>query len=91
VDTVANGINNNREIIGTSTDSSAASHGFTLVGTTYTTLDFPGATGTIPNEVNDAGQIVGQYTGPYGSLDFHGFLATPVSGAAKSASPRFPR
>src|SRR5215510_9927254 len=38
---------------------------------TFTTIDFPGSSGTIAKGINDAGQIVGSFNG-----DAHGFLAS---------------
>jgi probable HAF family extracellular repeat protein len=44
-------------------------------GLTFTTIDVPGAMGTLPTGINAAGQIVGGYTDASGTG--HGFLATP--------------
>src|SRR3984893_14491645 len=66
--TVARGINDAGQIVGSYVDSSGISHAFLYSGGTYTTLPAGAATG-----INDYGQIVG-----YG--DYGGFLATPVPG-----------
>ena len=47
---------------------------------TFTSIDYPGMIATVPQEINDGGQIVGYY---FDSSDnatdrFHGILATPV-------------
>jgi probable HAF family extracellular repeat protein len=42
----------------------------------FTTLDYPGAAFTTPNDINDAGQIVGDYAGGHGFLYSHGKFAT---------------
>lgn len=48
-------------------------HGFVLSKGTFVTVDFPGATGTSINGINDRGQIVGNYQD---SDHFdHGFVA----------------
>ena len=39
---------------------------------TFTTIDVPGAVFTAPRGINDAGQIVGEFSGPDGHN--HGFL-----------------
>jgi hypothetical protein len=46
-------------------------HGFSLTGSTYTTLDVPGAADTYPTGVNNAGDIVGEYIDSSGN--YHGF------------------
>jgi len=50
-------------------------HGFLLAEGEFTTIDVPGAMGTLPTGINAAGQIVGGYTDASGTG--HGFLATP--------------
>jgi hypothetical protein len=77
IQTFANRINNNGDIVGYF-DDSTATHGFLLSGTTYTSIDVPGATATFTVGINDAGDIVGLYcTTSQCVLDFtgsHGFL-----------------
>lgn len=51
------GINTSGQIVGTYGPPGA--HGFTKNGSSYTTFDFPGATGTFSFGINDFGQIVG--------------------------------
>ncbi len=51
-------------------------HGFVLLrGTTFITIDVPGATSTEASGINPRGQIVGNYTDAAGTL--HGFVAMP--------------
>jgi|ERR1700733_2001182 len=66
------GINNSGEIVGGWWDSNKDEHGFTLIGSTYTSFDYPGASETVLFAVNSAGDIVGGYTDASGV--FHGFL-----------------
>jgi probable HAF family extracellular repeat protein len=68
----ARGINGTGQIVGSYYSASDTVHGFLKDGSTYTTLDVPGATGTVASGINDAGQIVGGYTDA--SLGTHGFL-----------------
>ena len=68
-DTIASDINNNGEIVGYYEDTTRNPrtpdyHGFTLVGTTFTTLDNPGAVRTFATSVNDSGTVVGISTDP---------------------------
>lgn len=42
-------------------------------GPTFTAIDFPGAVTTLATDINDSGQIVGEYTSG-GLGDRHGFL-----------------
>jgi probable HAF family extracellular repeat protein len=69
------------------------SHSFTLIGGTYTSFDYPGATFTQANAVNSAGEIVGYYNdtsgvshgfllsgGTYASIDVPGAASTTSSG-----------
>jgi len=85
--TWAEGINDAGAIVGYYVDGNGVTHGFVLSGTTYTTLDYPGASSTYNSSfkfvgtkaygINNAGTIVGQYTDASGVI--HGFLATPGS------------
>jgi hypothetical protein len=63
-------------VVGWYTDSSGVTHGYELVGKTFTTVDFPGATMTNNWSVTNTGEIVGTYTDSSGV--FHGF--TDVGG-----------
>jgi hypothetical protein len=49
-------------------------HGLVLSGTTFTTVDPPGALQAICIGINDAGHIVGVFSDAFG---IHGFLRTP--------------
>jgi probable HAF family extracellular repeat protein len=70
------GINNEREVVGSYTDASGATHGFLYDQSknTYTTIDDPngvkGSTAmTVANGINDKGQVVGFYLDPAGNTD----------------------
>jgi hypothetical protein len=78
--TMALGVNNFDEVVGTylvGSGSSAVMHGFTWQpGRGFTSIDDPHGIGTTTvNGVNDFGQLVGFYTDAAGNTD--GFLATP--------------
>jgi probable HAF family extracellular repeat protein len=86
------GLNNRGQIVGWFYDATQHTHGFLKDGTTFTTIDVPGALSTIAYGINTAGQIVGSFQDATG---FHGFLkdgatfttidgpgATDVPGAA---------
>src|ERR1700751_6088241 len=55
--TVANFISPQGVIVGQYLDSSSVSHGFILAGKTYTTVDAPGAAGTLITSLNPSGEI----------------------------------
>ena len=79
--TMALGVNNRDEVVGTYTvgsGSSATMHGFTWTpGRGFSTVDDPHGLGTtIINGVNDHGQLVGFYVDGNGNTD--GFLASPL-------------
>jgi len=61
--TVAAGINNLREVVGTYLGADGSSHGFTLKNGVFASFDFPGpdAIDTTASAINDAGTIVGYY------------------------------
>lgn len=73
VSTFSPAINNTGEIVGGWTDSTGNSHGYTLIGGTYTSFDYPGG-GQIQLylSVNSEGHIVGSYADANGNV--HGFL-----------------
>jgi probable HAF family extracellular repeat protein len=52
----------------------AAIAGFLDVNGRFSTIDVPGADFTSPNDINNAGQIVGSFAGPGGGSGLHGFL-----------------
>lgn len=58
--TTPNFITPQRDIVGGYLDSAGASHGFILSGGTYTTVDFPGAAGTVLTGRNPSGEMAGQ-------------------------------
>ncbi len=79
--TMALGVNNSDEVVGTymvGSGSSAQMHGFTWTRQHgFTTVDEPQGMGTTTiNGVNDHGQLVGFYTTDNGNIT-DGFLATP--------------
>jgi hypothetical protein len=79
VGTIANDINNVSTIVGAywgSNDTYPMTHGFVLSNGRYVSIDFPGASSTSVEGVNDTGVIVGSYTiGREG----HGFVGIPRS------------
>jgi len=52
-------------------DANGRVHGFSLSGTTYTPLNYPGASATYAQGINNAGTIVGVYQVANGRV--HGF------------------
>jgi hypothetical protein len=62
--------------VGDYTDSSNVFHGFLLSGSRIIPIDIPGARSTVAKGINNAGQIVGNYTDSSGD---HGFLLTGSS------------
>ena len=73
---LAIGINDNDTIVGSYADASGVSHGFVLSDGIYTSLTYPGASGTYAMGINNAGTIAGTFTDASG---FHGFLAIPLA------------
>lgn len=70
------GINNDREVVGSFTDATGATHGFLYdqENNSYTTIDDPnGMKGnnamTVANGINDKGQVVGFYLDNAGNTD----------------------
>ncbi len=72
-DTIAEDINNSREIVG-AYRSLVGDFGFLYSGGTFSTIAFPGARRTEAVGINDQGDIVGLYQDANRVL--HGFLAT---------------
>jgi hypothetical protein len=71
VSTWCEGINDNGDIAGWYiAPGNANPHGFLLQGGVFTTLDFPGATTTSAWGINNAGEVVGEYSTGVG---IHGF------------------
>ncbi len=72
-DTLATGINNQGQIVGTYNDNRTGMHGFLDSNNSFTQLDVPGNVGTSAAAgLNDAGQIVGY--GQYPGQPSSGFL-----------------
>ncbi|MDP1069403.1 hypothetical protein, partial [Klebsiella pneumoniae] len=62
-------------VVGSYDDANGRSHGFIYNGSTYTTLDRPGAYHTDLRSINSNGDIVGTYStvsnpGPYDDIYF---------------------
>jgi len=55
----ANGLNDSGQIVGDYLDASGNSHGYELSGGTFSSFDYPGATGTNASAINNSGVIVG--------------------------------
>jgi probable HAF family extracellular repeat protein len=87
--TYVEGINDAGQIVGHYMTSSNIIHGFIYNNGFFTTVDFPGASGTEIRGINNEGEIVGNYfTNPnYSSGNELGFFATP---AAVPEPPLFP-
>ncbi len=71
--TVANGINNNAEIVGYFPDNTGAIHGFIYTNGVFSQIDVPGAAFTEAFDINNIGQIVGAFF-PESTGASHGFL-----------------
>jgi hypothetical protein len=85
----ATGINDHGEIVGTYFDSNYGEHGFLLKGTTYTTLDVPGAVVTVGSGINDRGGVVLYWVDSKGATEsslYNGktYKTINVPGAAQS-------
>ena len=72
--TIATGMNNAGIIVGywNSTVPSSQYHGFLSNGSTFKSVDYPGATGTWLQGINDAGLVAGYYEDAVPSA--HGFI-----------------
>lgn len=86
--TVALGINDQSEIVGSYCGSDGNDHGFLLSNGNFHTVDFPKALFTFAGGINSEGQIAGGYQGADGT--YHGFVLS-ISGVgfqiASSATP----
>ena len=85
-------INDRGQIVGFFRDSSGVYHGFLKQGETYTAIDVPGATGTLPLGINNSGTVVGQFAnlsdmpegfvrtsdGVFTVVDYPGALGTEI-------------
>jgi probable HAF family extracellular repeat protein len=83
------GINDSGAIVGDYTDANGNTHGFLLKGTTYTTLDVPGALSTVAYGINNTGNIVVSWEdskGDYKSSLYNGktYKTIDVPGAIQS-------
>jgi probable HAF family extracellular repeat protein len=54
-------INNAGVVVGEYKDTGGTTHGFVFDGTTWATVDYPGASLTSVHGINDEGLIVGHY------------------------------
>jgi uncharacterized membrane protein len=79
--TEAFGINDSGTVVGwyLGCTPTCTEHGFVLMKGKYLSFDYPGATQTYANGINNAGQIVGSYT--LDGQTFHGFVTNPLSAA----------
>jgi hypothetical protein len=76
--TMGYGIDPAGTIEGIYIDASNVTHGFQFSGETFTTIDVPGASATLPSAINPAGEIVGWYLDKNDKNNAaHGFLWTP--------------
>jgi hypothetical protein len=75
-------INNAGDVGGWYYDSNFVQHGFVIVAGTATSLDYPGATYTVVEGMNDKGYATGQYQDSSGFI--HGFLYQIGTGAFTS-------
>jgi probable HAF family extracellular repeat protein len=74
--TIADGINDLGQIVGSYYDSSGE-HGFIYSGGAYTIIDAPGGTSTTVDGINDLGQIIGYYE-DLAAFATVGFVADPT-------------
>jgi probable HAF family extracellular repeat protein len=75
IQTQVDDINANGEMTGAYIDADGVTHAFLMVGSKFTSFEFPGATSTLAWGINSAGEVVGTYHNADGST--HGFLAQP--------------
>lgn len=68
-------INNLSQIVGTHGNGSNL-NGFLFSGGNFSSVDYPGATETVPTKINDLGQITGHYSSYSGN---NGFLLSGVT------------
>ena len=72
--TIASGINDLGVVVGSYTDGSNVTHGFTETGGTFTSVDAPCAAQTSASGINNAGQVIGTTTNAGGQTS--GFIRT---------------
>ena len=82
VSTVASGINDYGQIVGSYVDGSGNTNGFGYSGGSYTTIDVPSAAATTASGISNSGQITGSYID--GSGGNHGFTQTGFAGPPTS-------
>jgi uncharacterized membrane protein len=81
-------INDRDEFVGSYRDASGNLHGFLFAHDRFQFINYPGATATLAEAVNDRGVIVGEYDnhgfidnhGKLTTLDFPGAISTQISG-----------
>lgn len=70
-DSQAYGVNASGHMVGSYVDVLAVMHGFVFDGTNFATFDYPGATDTGMFDINDSGDIVGEFSQ---GANYQGFL-----------------
>ena len=75
--TIPNEINDKGQIGGWYQDSGGTYHGFIKEYGTYTTVDFPGASNTLPDGISNTGVLQGQVLTAAPAYAAEGFIATP--------------
>jgi probable HAF family extracellular repeat protein len=92
------GLSNNGKVVGAYEDKNGKTHGFLLVGKTYTSIDHPGAVATYAQCVNNSGTVCGYYNdgstrhgftwngGTFTGVDFPGASETDVFGINDSGA-----
>jgi probable HAF family extracellular repeat protein len=78
-ETEAQGVNDNRTIVGWYFSLGGCTCAFALQNGAYVSFGYPGAVGTFAYGVNGAGQVVGSYT--FDNTTYHGFVTSPVTAA----------
>jgi uncharacterized membrane protein len=81
VSTIASGINDSGEIVGSFFDGTHT-HGFVDQNGMFSQIDISGAADTYVNAVNNNGMIAGSFT----SDTAHGFIGTPITSPIDTAS-----
>lgn len=83
-------INNPGDMVGEHSSNGVNLAGFLLSGNSFTPVNFPGATDTIPTKINDSGRIVGHYGSSSGNngflLDAGSFSSVAFPGANSTAA-----
>jgi hypothetical protein len=71
--TMANGVNDTSEVVGSFTDNAGVVHGFTYKSQNFASIDYPQGVATVANAISDRGEIIGYYEDSSGGL--HGFAS----------------